>query len=67
MKIARCQCDAVPDQPCPAAITQEDLLCDACRKAQEEGMVHFVSSFIGANESVVVRSHGALDEGSFLP
>lgn len=26
-----CRCARMPDHPCKAAITQEDLLCDTCR------------------------------------
>lgn len=61
----RCQCDAVPDRPCPAPVTQEDLLCDACRTARLPDMIHVVSSFIGS--TVIVRSHGAVDAGFFSP
>lgn len=28
-----CQCPVHPGQPCDAAITAEDLLCDICREA----------------------------------
>lgn len=30
-QVARCRCDRYPGHECPAEITQEDLLCDACR------------------------------------
>lgn len=60
-----CQCDVVPDRPCPAEITQEDLLCDACRTARDPEMIHTVSSFIGRDESVIVRSHGTIDAAAF--
>lgn len=27
-----CQCARFPDRPCESRMTQEDLLCDTCRK-----------------------------------
>jgi hypothetical protein len=60
LPLATCQCDAVPDRPCPAAITQEDLLCDTCRAANQPGMLHTASSFFNENDEVIVRSHGAV-------
>jgi len=43
---ATCQCGKVPDRPCSAAITQEDLLCDQCRASLLEGMTHIVFSWL---------------------
>ena len=59
MKTATCQCDEVPDRPCPAAITQEDLLCDACRQANQPDYVHVVTALSGP--TIMTISHGALD------
>jgi len=52
---AACQCEAVPDRPCPAPITQEDLLCDTCRAGRQPGTVHGSSTLAGP--SVVTTSH----------
>lgn len=58
-----CQCDVVPDRPCPAAITQEDLLCDNCRAARQPGFTHVSSTLYGP--TLTVTSHGALDMRDF--
>lgn len=52
---AACQCDIVPERPCPAPITQEDLLCDTCRAARQPGTVHGSSTLAG--KTVVTTSH----------
>jgi hypothetical protein len=56
---ATCQCDEVPGRPCPAPITQEDLLCDACRLAGHPGYLHVVTTLSGT--TIMTVSHGALD------
>jgi hypothetical protein len=38
-----CQCAVHPDDPCDAAITQEDLHCDTCRQADGGCAVMFVN------------------------
>lgn len=62
--LAACQCDVLPERPCPAPITQEDLLCDSCRAARKPGMIHASMSFTG---SIVRTSHIAIFEGVFAP
>lgn len=68
-RIATCQCDMIPVRPCPAPITQEDLLCDTCRAAREPGTAHGSTTLTG--KTVVRTSHftipaGALDR-TFAP
>jgi len=50
-----CQCDILPDRPCPDPITQEDLLCDACRESQRDGMMHATSSLLAGEKVVKIR------------
>lgn len=59
MKIEACQCDEAPGRPCPAAITQEDLLCDACRQAIQPGYVHVTTTLSGP--TIIMVSHDAID------
>jgi hypothetical protein len=60
-----CQCDVIPERPCPAQVTQEDLLCDTCRKARRPGMIHAASTIFGG--SIVRTSHLAIDARVFAP
>lgn len=61
-----CRCDIIPERPCPARITQEDLLCDACRAARAPGMIH--ASFTLTGLPVVTTSHVAISSaGIFAP
>jgi hypothetical protein len=59
-----CQCDVIPERPCPAPVTQEDLLCDTCREARKPGMIHASMTFTG---STVRTSHLAIDARVFAP
>lgn len=54
-----CQCAVIPERPCGAAITQEDLLCDHCRAARQPGMIH--ASFSLSGPTVTTISHVAMD------
>jgi hypothetical protein len=57
-----CQCDVIPERPCPALITQEDLLCDTCRAARAPGMIHASMTFTG---KTLKTSHLAISESVF--
>jgi hypothetical protein len=59
---ATCRCDVIPERPCPAPITQEDLLCDTCRAAREPGTVHGSSFLTG--KTVVRTSHFTVSAGA---
>ena len=52
---AACQCDIVPERPCLAPITQEDLLCDTCRAGRQPGTVHGSTALTG--KTVMTTSH----------
>jgi hypothetical protein len=63
--LATCQCDVLPDRPCPAPITQEDLLCDACRESRQDGMMHASMSLLNDNQIVVKTRHMAVSLEAF--
>lgn len=58
---ATCTCKRHPDNPCQALITQEDLLCDACREPAayvRNGNVTFrVECFVLTVNDAVVGEH----------
>lgn len=62
--LASCQCAVAPDRPCSAPVTEEDLLCDACRAARRGEGIHVSLTVPGP----VVFRHGiilsAAPEGS---